>query len=103
MMNRKARYIKAIEKVLNDEELMETQRQTLVAFDRFNELESQCRLSTRLNYVKTVAKLGKYLKKRYEDATREDLQTFIALMKQLYRDGMIQLIQTHLKRFYSYN
>lgn len=103
MMNRKAGYIRSIERALNDKQLSEIQRQTLVDFDRFNELESQCRLSTRLNYIRTVVKLGKYLRelnKNYEQATREDLQTFISLMKQHHKDGMVQLIQTHLKRFY---
>ena len=103
MMNRKAGYIRSIERQLNDEELSEIQRKTLVDFDRFNELESQCRLSTRLNYVRTVVKLGKYLQelgKNYEEATRDDLQTFISVSKQHYKNGMIQLFQTHLKRFY---
>ena len=53
MENRKARHIARIERLLNSDRIIKEQREALVNFDRFNELEVQCSLGTRKSYLQT--------------------------------------------------
>jgi glycyl-tRNA synthetase alpha subunit len=100
MENRKAKLISQIERFLADSELTAEQRKTLQAFDRFNELEAQCRLSTRHSYLQTLRELGACVQKSYEEMKKEDLQTYIADQKQYHRPSVVTLQQAHLKRFF---
>lgn len=68
MENCKAKLIGKIERFLADDKLMEEQRQTLQAFDRFNELEAQCRLSTRHSYLQTLRELGVCVQKLTDES-----------------------------------
>jgi len=75
--NRNARFINQLERYLNDEKMLDEQRKLMVAFDRFNELEAGCRLSTRLGYMMTIRELALLVHKPFEEMTREDLQCYI--------------------------
>ncbi len=100
MENRKAKTIQQIDRLLNDKNLLERQRQTLDAFDRFNELERQCRLNTRHNYIITLHKLGVSSPKPYEDMRHEDLQLYISDQRRQHRQGYIELQMGNIKRFF---
>ncbi len=54
MENKTSKYITQIERVLNSEKLLRSQRETLNAFDRYNELEANCGLGTRKGYLDTL-------------------------------------------------
>ncbi|MFX0202719.1 MAG: hypothetical protein ACFFCW_41980, partial [Candidatus Hodarchaeota archaeon] len=98
--NNKAKLIGQIERFLADNKLVEEQRQTLRAFDRFNELEAQCRLSTRHSYLRTLHGLGVCVQKPYEKMKKEELQMFVAIQKKYHRPSVVMLQQAHLKRFF---
>lgn len=59
MENKKRSFITNIERVLNSKELTEQQRKALLAFDRFNELESGCSLNTRSIYLRNLFDLAR--------------------------------------------
>ena len=100
MENKKASSIKAIERVLNSEKLTKPQRETLSAFDRFNELEVQVALSTRKSYLENLCHLGVNIGKPFEKMTKEDLQNFIAKEAKHHEEGTIALYKQQIKRFF---
>jgi integrase len=100
MDNKKKQLITNIERVLNSEDLMKEQREALVTFDRFNELEAHCSLGTRVNYLSTLYKLGKEVKNPYETMPKEDIQTYISNLEKGYSESTIALQKGHIKRFF---
>lgn len=100
MQNRKTSYITVIERVLNSEKLTAEQRETLARFDRFNELEAQCSLSTRRSYLESLYYLGMNVCKPYEKMTKEDLQNYVATESEHHKEGTITLLRAHMKRFF---
>lgn len=100
MENKKASSIKAIERILNSEKLMKPQRETLSAFDRFNELEVQTALSTRKRYLENLCHLGVNVGKPFDKMTKEDLQNFIAEESKHHEEGTIALYKQQIKRFF---
>jgi hypothetical protein len=66
-----------IERVLNSEDLSAEQKDVLIQFDRFNELESHATLHTRVSYLDMLRALGKVVKKPFEQMTKEDIQSFV--------------------------
>jgi hypothetical protein len=89
MEHREARYIRLIEKILNSEELTAKQREVLVQFDRFNELEAGCALNTRLSYLNALRNLGVGVGKPFEEMTKEDLQTHFHEESKHHKEGTI--------------
>ena len=65
----------------------EQQRNTLAEFDRFNELEAHCSLGTRAIYLSTLSGSGDYLKKPFEDATKEELQRYVSVLGKVSSEG----------------
>ena len=102
MENKKAVFINRIEKILNDPRLSDEQRQTISMYDRFNELETQNRLRTRLSHLTTLSKLGQHLKKPFEQMSREDLQNFVRDQKQVSSEATVNLRKMQIKRFFKY-
>ena len=87
-----------IEKVLSDSEMLESQRKTLEAFDRFNELECQCRLSTRLGYILAVLGLELSIRKLFKEIKKGRL-AYVSQLKQNHTISCVKTFQTLLKRF----
>lgn len=100
MENKKKVFINRIDKILNDQRLSDEQTQTMSMYDRFNELEAQNCLRTRLSHLTTLSKLGQHLKKPFEQMTREDLQNFFGDQKQVILEGTLNLMKTQMKRFF---
>ena len=100
MENRKARHIARIERLLNSDRIIKEQREALVNFDRFNELEVQCSLGTRKSYLQTLHDLAINIPQPFETMTKEDLQDYIANKKLHDTDGTVMLRQVHIKRFF---
>ena len=100
MENRKNTTIKKIEKMLNGKEVTAEQSKALALFDRFNDLERGASLSTRLSYLTTLYKLGKENVKPFEEMNKEDLETFLSVVKGVEKESSFELRKAHLKRFF---
>jgi hypothetical protein len=81
MENRKATAIKRIEKTLTNETLTPEQIKDLTKFDRFNDLERGTSISTRLGYLTTLYKLGKFNTKPFKETNKQDLKEFLSVIK----------------------
>lgn len=79
---------------------MKEHRDTLVSFDRFDELENDCALSTRNLYLQTLEKLGLMIPKLYDNMCKEDIQLFVKEQKRLHTENVVNLMKEHVKRFY---
>lgn len=88
--------------MISNKQLSSQQRKTMADFDRFNELEAQCRIRTRLTYVRTLHELASAVKIPFEKMTREDVQEYIMLQKQHLSPSTVVLRQRHLKRFFRF-
>jgi hypothetical protein len=73
MENRKQLAINRVERILVNSELSKEQRDTLSAFDRFNEMEAKASLKTRENYLQSLYDLGMMVQKPYEQMNKEDI------------------------------
>jgi len=90
MENRKATAIKKIEGILSSEKLSPEQKETLTKFDRFNDLERGTSTSTRLSYLTTLFKLGKFDDKTFEDMDKQDLKSFLAVIKNMEKESSFE-------------
>ena len=102
MENRKASHITAIERALNNKRLLKPQRETLIVFDRFNELESQCSIGTRRGYMETLYQLALNIHKPFESRTKEDLQEYISTASKHYTEATMMTRKVHIKRFFKW-
>jgi integrase/ribosomal protein L40E len=92
--------INKIEHVLNSEKLTDEQKATLTLFDKFNDLERNASLSTRLGYLVTAYKLGMANKKPFEQMEKQDLENFLSIDKAVEKPSTFELRKEHLKRFF---
>ena len=88
-----------IGKLLNDNRLLSSQRSIMVEFDRFNELEAQCRLNTRRCYAQTLHKLALTVKKPFQEMTKTDIQNYISKLRVVHKESVVELHKAHLRRF----
>jgi integrase len=115
MENKTKGTINAIETILNGKRqregkwrhkdlptLMKEQRDTLIAFDRFNELEAHCSLGTRETYLRTLFDLGRKHQKPYETMVKEDIQTYFSNLAKEVSEGTVALRKANIKRFFTW-
>jgi len=113
MENKTSKNISEIERVLNSSKLTKNQRETLNAFDRYNELEAKCSLGTRRSYLQSLYELGVKVCKPFEKMTKEDLQNYIHAESNPHKnskgepcdghkEGTIALYEQHIKRFFKW-
>ena len=98
-----------IETVLMDERLTDGQRKTLLAFERFQSVETHTALNTRLSYLKTLRTLALNIGKDFDAVMKEDLVEFLRLMSLPYQnedgktikhtDGVQSLFKSQRARF----
>jgi len=102
MEHREARFIHLIDRALNSEKLTIEQRKVLIRFDRFNELEAGCALSTRLNYLVALHDIGVGVGKPFQEMTKEDLQTYFHEESKHHKEGTIKTRKARTKRFFTW-
>jgi len=93
------RYARLIEATLNDPELTDEQREALEAFVDIKEAQG-VGVKTLGTYMDPLRRLGRFLKKPYEEATRMDIARFIAKMRKEYAPTTVAKIIKSVKHFY---
>jgi len=104
MENRKLSHITAIDGISGNKRknLPKNQRETLVAFDRFNELEANCSLSTRRSHLETLYDLGLNVPKPFEHMSKEDLQKYVANESKHHTETTMEVRKQRMKRFFKW-
>jgi len=74
----------------------------LIRFDRFNELEAGCALSTRLNYLFALHDLGVGVGKPFQEMTKDDLQAYFHEESKHHKEGTVKTRKARTKRFFTW-
>lgn len=87
--------------MLSSKDLNAEQIRVLAEFDRFNDLERGNSINTRLSYLATLFKLGKFkVQKSFEEMNKQDLKEFLSIIKSVEKESSYELCKAHLKRFF---
>lgn len=90
-----------INNILKSNSLIPEQVKTL---KRFRDEESALGRSIKTTSTKfqSLKSIGEFLKKPFEDATKEDFIKYLASIRTKYKQGTFTLISVHLKSFYQW-
>src|SRR3989338_2410674 len=94
------RELQRLEKAKTCPELSQEQRDAIAKIDQVLVMKS-ARTATRVKFAQKGNKLGLFLKKPFEQATREDLARYLAFLAQRYSPEALRHLKSCLRRFYT--
>lgn len=90
---------KHLQDILQDDRMPKRQRETLQELERRWRLDGQT-VTTRQNKASMARRIGKFLDKPFEDATREDIETYLANKSENVAQATLNSYKRFIKAFF---